>query len=203
MVDGLFFGATPTGRRGPQRSGEALERSQGRLEALLPSHRWIRWEIAISGQIKYWEGIPGFFESLLSAAKQCRLSHVTVGRKCAHAGTKSARPSIAASSKPQWGLPSIEPLVPTISSRTEESGAMGGSCQFHRLLALQPQGMENHYQTLWQVWTLLSPVPRLGKLHRLATREERGTQDRGSRVHQAGQQGAVRSKEDSNTWGSQ
>jgi len=59
---------------------------------------------------------------------------------------------------------------------------MGGSCQFHRLLALSPQGVENNQQTYWQVWTLLSPVPRLGKLHRLATREERGTQDRGSRV---------------------
>ena len=55
----------------------------------------------------------------------------------------------------------------------------------------------------WQVWTLLSPVPRLGKLHRLATREERGTQDRGPQVHQACQQGAVRPMEDSNTWASQ
>ena len=44
----------------PQRSCEALEISQGWLEALLPSHRWIRWEIATSGNIKYWEGIPGF-----------------------------------------------------------------------------------------------------------------------------------------------
>jgi len=32
-------------------------------------------------------------------------------------------------------------------------------------------------KTCWQVWTLLSPVPHLGKLHRLATCEERGTQD--------------------------
>jgi len=46
---------------------------------------------------------------------------------------------------------------------------------------------------------VLSPVPRLGELHRLATREERGTQDRGSRVHQASQQEAVRPMEDSNT----
>jgi len=42
---------------------------------------------------------------------------------------------------------------------------------------------------------LLSPVPRLRKLHRLVTREERGTQDRGPRVHQAHQQGAVRPME--------
>ena len=44
----------------PQRSGEALELSQGRLETLLPSHRWIRWEIATSVLTRYWEGIPGF-----------------------------------------------------------------------------------------------------------------------------------------------
>ena len=42
-----------------------------------------------------------------------------------------------------------------------------------------------------------------GKLHRLATCEERGKQDWGSQVHQAGQQGAVRPMEDPNTRGSQ
>jgi len=79
---------------------------------------------------------------------------------------------------------------------------MGGSNKFHRLLALA-QGVENHQQINWQVWTLLSPVPCLAKLHRLATYEERGTQDRGSQpqVHQAGQQGAVRPMEDPNTRG--
>ena len=44
----------------PQRSGEALELSQGRLEVLSPSHRWICREIATSGHTRYWEGIPGF-----------------------------------------------------------------------------------------------------------------------------------------------
>jgi len=43
-----------------QRSGEALELSQDWLEALLPSHRWFRWEIATSGHTRCWEGIPGF-----------------------------------------------------------------------------------------------------------------------------------------------
>jgi len=76
---------------------------------------------------------------------------------------------------------------------------MGGSCQLHRLLALQPQGVENNRQTYWQVWTLLSPVPRVGKFYRLSTREERGTQDRRPRVRQARQQAAVRPMEDSNT----
>jgi len=55
----------------PQRSSEALELSQGRLEALLPSHRWIRWEIATSGHAKYWEGIPGFLRATTFAVKQC------------------------------------------------------------------------------------------------------------------------------------
>jgi len=76
---------------------------------------------------------------------------------------------------------------------------MGGSCQLHRLLALQSQGVENNQQTYWQAWTLLSPVPRLGKFHRLVTREERGTQNLRPRVHQARQQTAVRPMEDSNT----
>jgi len=76
---------------------------------------------------------------------------------------------------------------------------MGGSRQLNRLLALQPQGVENNQQTYWQVWTLLSPVPRFGKFHRLAIGEEQGTQDRRSRVHQAHQSTAVRPMEDSNT----
>jgi len=54
---------------------------------------------------------------------------------------------------------------------------MGGSCQLHQLLALQPQGVENNQQTYWQVWTLLVRVPRLGKFHRLAIGVELGTQD--------------------------
>jgi len=56
---------------------------------------------------------------------------------------------------------------------------MGGSYQFHRRLALYPQGVANNQQTYWQVWAFLSPVPRLGKLNRHATHEERGTQDQG------------------------
>ena len=37
-------------------------------------------------------------------------SHMAVGRTMCHAGTKSARPSIAPSPEPQWGLTLIEPL---------------------------------------------------------------------------------------------
>ena len=86
-----------------------------------------------------------------------------------------------------------------LSTKTEEAGAMGGSCQLHRLLALQPQVVENNQQTYLQVWTLLSPVPGLGKFRRLATCEERGTQGQRPRVHQARQQTAVRPMEEPNT----
>jgi len=61
------------------------------------------------------------------------------------------------------------------------------------------QGVEHHQQTHWHVWTLLSPVPRLGKLHRLTTLEERGTQwlgganppDLDARIRQTCQQESV------------
>ena len=47
-----------------------------------------------------------FCENLLSAAKQCIPPEETM----CHAGTKSARPSVAPSPEPQWGLTLIEPL---------------------------------------------------------------------------------------------
>ena len=72
-----------------------------------------------------------------------------------------------------------------------EAGAIGRSCQFHGLLALQPQGVEHQQQTNWQVWTLLFSVPRLSKLHRITTREERGTQYPKSRIFQVNHQAAV------------
>jgi len=40
------------------------------------------------------------------------VSHVAAGRTMCHAGTKSARPSIAPLPEPQWGLIPIEPLRP-------------------------------------------------------------------------------------------
>jgi len=59
LQSAFLHNATKTKGSSPQWSGEALELSQGWLEALLSSHRWIRWEIATSRHIKYWEGIPG------------------------------------------------------------------------------------------------------------------------------------------------
>ena len=46
---------------------------------------------------------------------------------------------------------------------------------------------------------LEAPLACAPKFHRLATREERGTQERRPRVHQVRQQAAVRPMEDSNT----
>jgi len=94
----------------PQRSGEALELSQGWLEALLPSHRWIRWDCHLwTHQI-----LRGHTKSFARACypRPSNVSHVAVGRSMCHAGTKSARPSIAPSSEPQWGLTLIESLCP-------------------------------------------------------------------------------------------
>jgi len=96
----------------PQWSGEALELSQGWLVALLPSRRWIRWEIATSGHIKHWQGIPGFCESLGYYPRPNNVSHVAVGRTMCYTGTKSVKPSICPSFEPQWGLTLIELLRP-------------------------------------------------------------------------------------------
>jgi len=75
-----------------------------------------------------------FCENLLSAAKGC----IPRGRRKNYVPTSSAKPSIASSSEPQWGLTLVDPLLPlpTISAGTEAAGPMGGSCQFHRFLAL-------------------------------------------------------------------
>ena len=55
---------TPPGFKVPAHSKpvKCWKFCQGRLEALLSSHRWIRGEIATSGHTRYWEGIPGFLQ---------------------------------------------------------------------------------------------------------------------------------------------
>jgi len=110
--------ATETQSSCPQRSGEALELSQGWLEAHLPPHRWIRWEIATSGHNKIEEACQEVCESLLFADNN--VSHVSVARTMCHVVTKSARPIIALSSEPQCGLTLIKPHRPY--SRLEGKG---------------------------------------------------------------------------------
>ena len=64
-----------------------------------------------------------FYKSLLSAAKQC--IRMAAGRTMCHAGTKSARPSIAPLSDPQWGLPLTEsprPYSLHYNSRSRSDG---------------------------------------------------------------------------------
>jgi len=53
------------------------------------------------------------------------LSHVAIGRTTCHNGTKTARPSIAPSSEPQWGLTRIEPLRPYYLSSGRRSRSDG------------------------------------------------------------------------------
>ena len=68
----LPYNATKTQGSCPQPSGKTSELSQCWLEALWPSHIWIRRKIATSGHTKYIErAYQDFCESLLSAAKQC------------------------------------------------------------------------------------------------------------------------------------
>jgi len=45
------------------------------------------------------------------------------------------------------GTDSDKAALSTISTTTQDAGAMARSCSFHRLFALQPQGVENHQQT--------------------------------------------------------
>jgi len=103
-------------------------------------------------------------------------SHVVVGRTIYHAGTKSARPSIVPTPEPHRGLSLIEPLRLYYLGSGRRSRSDGRKLSIPSTSRTQPQGVENHQQTYWQVWTLLPPVPPLGNLHRLTTREERGTQ---------------------------
>ena len=88
-----------------------MELSQGWFDALFPSRRWIRWTIATSGHIKHWEGHTRIFARTYYLQPN-NISHVVVDvrRTMCHAGTKSARPSIAPSPEPEWGLTLIEPL---------------------------------------------------------------------------------------------
>jgi len=110
-----------------------------------------------------------------------------------HAGSKSGRPSVASLFEPQWGLPLTE-LPYLYSFDYNRRSRSDGSCQLHRLLALQLQGMENNQQTYWQVWTLLSPVPLLGKFHHLELVK--------NRIHKTGGRASTRlhNKQLSDPW---
>ena len=102
----------------PQRSGEALELSQGWLEALLPSHRWVHWE-----DTSNMRGHTRIFARAYYLRPN-NASHVVVGRTMCHAGTKGTKPSIAPSPEPWWGLTLIEQLLTycLVSGRSRSDG---------------------------------------------------------------------------------
>ena len=158
----------------PQRSGEALELSQGRLEALLPSHRWIRREIATSNTPDIERAYQDFCESLLSAAKQ----YIPRGRRknyvpCSDKECETLyRSFIRTPSGDCLWQSRARPYSLDYNRRSRSDGRKLSTPSTSRTPAT-----ENHQQTYWQVWTLLLRVPRLGKFHRLAIGEERGTQD--------------------------
>ena len=101
--------------------------SQRWLEALLLSHKWIRWEIATSGHNKYWEGIPGFLREPTICGQTM---HPTFCCKelCAMLGQTVRDPLslLHPSLSGVWLWQSR--FVPTISARSEAAGATGGSC---------------------------------------------------------------------------
>jgi len=76
---------------------------------------------------------------------------------------------------------------------------MGGSRQFHRLHRTPAARHEEASTNLLAGLNFPFACARLGRLHHLATCEERGTQDQVLQVYQTGQQGAVRPMEDANT----
>jgi len=80
-----------------------------------------------------------------------RLNNVSplgVARIMCHVGTKSAGPFITPSSDPSWHCLWQSRLVSIFTARRYEAGGMGRRCQFHRVLALQPEGVEHNHQTL-------------------------------------------------------
>ena len=155
---------------------KALELSQGWLKALLPSYKWIRWEIATSGHIKYREAYQDFCESLLSAAKQC----IPRGR--------------CKNDVPCWDK-ECETLCRSfiratlgMDSDRAASSLLSGLEQKQERWEKAVNSIDFSHSSR-KAWSTINKLTRmtgrsftsLGKLHRLATCEERGTQDRGLR----------------------
>jgi len=118
------------------------------------------------------------------------ISHVALGRTIFHAGTKSARPSTF-----------LQPLRPYYLGYNRRSMSDGRKLLIpstSRTLAARRGAPSTNILASLDGPLACAP-PR--ETHRLATLEERGTQDRGPRGHQARQQRAVRPMEYSNTWG--
>jgi len=130
-------------------------------------------------------------------------SHVAARRTVCHAATKSARPSIAPSSEPQWGLTLIELFCPYYLGSGRRSRGNGRKLSIlltsRTLAARHGESSTNLLAGLDAPFTSApswqTPSPR--------NSWRTGTQDWGPRVYQAGQQGAVLPMEDSHTCASQ
>jgi len=109
-----------------------------------------------------------------------------------HVGTKSAGPFVAPSSEPQWGLTLIETSCPYFLGSNRRSRSDGEKLSIPSTSCTPAARRGASPKTYWQVLALLSSLPRLSKLHRLTTREERGTQDWERRVHLAHKHSAIR-----------
>ena len=104
-------------------------------------------------------------------------SHAAIASTMCHAGTNSARPSIAPLSEPQWGLTLIEPLRPYYlgsGRRSRNDGRKLLILSTSRTLAAR-RG-EQSTNLLAGLDTPFTSAPLSGFLC-LATCEERGTQD--------------------------
>jgi len=110
----------------PTATHETLEHSEGCMEALWPSYKWILWEISTPLDIT---NIEKAYQELAKVNLRVKnVSHLAVARTVCHVGTMSASPSTAPSSETQY-------------DQWEEAGVMGSSCQFQSLLVIPPQGM--------------------------------------------------------------
>jgi len=69
---------------------------------------------------------------------------MAVARTMCHVGTKSARPFVAPSSDPQWGLTLTKLCCPYFCRSTRRGRMIGRSCRFYRFFVLKLQGMEHH-----------------------------------------------------------
>jgi len=163
---------------------------------LLPSHRWVRWEIATSGDINHWAGIPGFLQEPTFADKQCsscgrRKNYVPCWDKECETVYRSF----------------TRALVGTDSDRATSSLLSQVGQKTHEHWEETVNSIDFSHSSCKAWWTINKLTSRSGRSFRqcpiLANREERSTQDQRSQVHQAGQQGAVQPMENSNTWGSQ
>ena len=94
-----------------QRSGEALELSQRLIGS---AFAFSQMNPLRDCHVRTYQTLTGHTRIFARAyyLRPNNVSHVAVGRTMCHAGTKGARPSIAPSPKPQWGLTLIESLRP-------------------------------------------------------------------------------------------